>query len=233
LGEDFVKICARDLVAASVLSMLFAAGCGSGGDGGGAATNGEEKKSLRQVGDDAAGALKAASGVHLVGATSDNGKQVRLNLKFQGADIAGTVTQDGHATDIIKVGPASYLKADSGYYQAQGASPQAASLAADKWVKLPASSASTFDSFTLASLADELKSGPGDRGTVTQGSLNGRQVVVLKTPDGSASYIANTGAPVPLRVEKPGADGGRFDLTEYGMNFDIKAPAESVELPTG
>jgi hypothetical protein len=211
--------------------MLLAAGCGGGGSG--PATNGEEKKPTRQIGNDAAAALKAARSVHIVGTSTDSGKKTSLNLKFQGADTAGTVTQDGHTVEIIKVGAMSFLKADRGYYQAQGVPPQAAVLTADRWVKVPASSGSAFGDITLASFADQLASGPGDGGAVTQSMLNGQKVVLVKASNGTAGYVANTGAPVPLRLEKAGADSGRFDFSEYGANFGIKAPAEPLELPTG
>jgi hypothetical protein len=209
-------------------------GSRSGGSGSGdttPATNGEDKKPVDQIGKDAAAALKAARSVHVAGTSVDGGKQTSFDLKFQGADTKGTVTQDGHTAEIIKVGGQSFLKADRGFYESQGGG-AAADLAAGRWVKVPASSAAEFDSLTLQSFADELSSPDAGGGmpTASQGALDGRKVVVVKGTDGTTGYVANTGAPVPRRFEKPGSNGGRLDFTEYGTNFAITPPADAIAL---
>jgi hypothetical protein len=225
-----MKHAVRGLAALSMVSVMLV---GCGGSGGGAATNGEDKKPAAQIQKDAATALKSAHSVHVTGVEVDNGKQSTVDLKFQGADSTGTITQDGHKAEIIKVGGQTFLKADRGFYESMGAG-AAADLGAGRWVKESASSATGLFDVTVQNFADGLGSDPGGAAsTISQGTLDGRKVIVMKGKDGTIGYIANTGAPVPLRFEKPGSNGGRFTFADYGKDFGIRPPADAVTLPGG
>jgi hypothetical protein len=48
--------------------------------------------------------------------------------------------------------------------------------------------------------------------------------------DGSRLYVANTGPAYPIRGESKGANEGRIDFSEYGVDFQITAPENHVEL---
>jgi len=65
---------------------------------------------------------------------------------------------------------------------------------------------------------------------VEQTELDGRRVVVISMQDGSRLYVANTGPAYPIRGELKGADEARVDFSEYGVDFEITAPENYVEL---
>ena len=80
--------------------------------------------------------------------------------------------------------------------------------------------------FSLATYADALPTGnPPFEPTVEQATLDGDKVVVVSAQDGSKLYVANTGPAYPRRSESNGADLGRIDFTEYGVDFHITAPS--------
>lgn len=213
----------RRPVVVAALSALAAAGCG-----GGSTTNGLEKKTPTQVTQAAVAALKAAKSVRLVGETREGGRLLKIDFRFQGPDTAGTMARDGERAEIVKVGGTTYLKADRRFYQSAGGG-AAADLVADRWVKLASGGAKQFEELTLDSFAKDIGKEP-TTGKVERTTLAGRKAVLITQRNGTRLWVADVGAEYPLRAEKPGADGGHVDFTDYGADFRIAAPRDAVDL---
>jgi hypothetical protein len=127
----------------------------------------------------------------------------------------------------------AYLKGGADALTAMGAPSTAASLMADKWLKTSASNGQ-FAGF--ASLLDIDKfvsdlltpSGTPQKGKLTD--VDGAKAYTLIDPDNGTLYIAATGDPLPLRVEKSGDDGGRVDFTDFNDDLSVEAPAGAVDI---
>jgi hypothetical protein len=227
----------RRLTLAVTLTAVALAGSAGltacGGGGGDAPPNGVEKKPAKQVLKDAAAALKSSGSVHLTGSNRDSDGTTTVDLRLSGDNSTGTlVNADKKAkAKVIRTGGVTYIKANRAYYQWLKAPASVANTASDRWAKAP-SDLSSGNSFTLASLADGIV-GDLEVTTVRQGSLDGRKVVVLAgAKDGTTAYVANTGSPVPLRLEKGGRNPSRLDFGDYGEKVTIVAPRDAVTVPT-
>jgi hypothetical protein len=229
------------------LVALLASGCGGGTDSGGtqasdtraattqttsAETNGLEQQSAAQVQQAAVAAFKSAKSVHVSGtAPVEKGQPAGIDLRMQGNSSTGTMELEGAKLQITAIGDTLYLKADQKTWETFGVPTAAGQLLADKWVKVRSGQVTGLSGFSLDDLASQMSETDHPlEPTVEQSTLEGRKVVVLSQRDGSKLYVANTGRPYPLRVEKQGADAGRIDLTEYNADFNITAPSDAVDI---
>jgi hypothetical protein len=219
--------------AVALVGPLGLAGCGDGSGGGdaNAPLNGVEKKPAAQVMKDASAALKTAGSVHLKGTSSGSAGITTIDLRFQGDDTVGKIESGDKKAEVIRTGGVTYLKGSKAYYEGEKAPSAVAALAAGRWVKVPATSSSG-STFTLASFADSLSEDADEVTTVAQDTLDGSKVVVVSGKDGTKGYVANTGSPVPLRLEKTGKDGARLEFTDYGKKVGISAPGNAIDLPS-
>jgi hypothetical protein len=214
------------LAVAVALVALAVSNCG-----GGAKSNGLEKKSATQVQQAAAAALKAARSVHLTGTGRTEGKPARLDVRIQGEAGAGTIgLAPGTQYEITTIGHDIYIKADRRGWQALGA-PAAMQSLAGRWVKV--ADHRNLEGFSLDALAAQLTTPDSPlEPKVEQTTLNGKKAVVISQQNGSKLYVANTGPAYPLRGEYKGPDAGRLDFTEYGVDFHITAPSDAVNAPS-
>lgn len=213
----------RRLVTVGVLATLTAAGCG-GGD----TTNGLENKTPAQVTREATAALRAAKSVRIAGETRDGGRLLKVDLRFQGRDTAGTMERDGQRAEIIKVGGGTFIRADRPFYRsADGGA--AADLIADRWVKLAPGGVEELDDLTLDSFTRDLGR-VRVTGKVERATFAGRRVVVVTGSDGSRLHVSNLGAPTPVHKDRNGAGGARIDFSDYGTDFRIAAPKDAVDV---
>jgi hypothetical protein len=161
-------------------------------------TNGLEKKSAADVLKAAAGALRTAASVHIIGSGSGN----RLDLRMTGSSSAGTFEQGGVPIEATIIGGTLYVKADQAGLQKLGIPQPVQRQYAGRWLNLGAQDSK---GLTIANFASQLTAHPGrPEPKVRQAMLNGRKVVVISWQDGGKLHVANTGPAYPLRVESTG-----------------------------
>ena len=215
---------ARSIAVVAALIALPLTGCGSG-----TPSNGLEDKSAAQVQEEAAAAIRAAKSVHVIGTSVTDGASAQVDLRIiQDGSSSGTMTLEGAQFEITRVGEVTYVKADEEALASLGIPPEMPRLGADRWLKLSPQEASALEEFSLDSFAQALTTSESPLETeVEQTELDGTRVVVISTQHGSKLYIANADPAYPLRGEWT---GGRIDLREYDVDFQISAPENFVEL---
>jgi hypothetical protein len=215
------------IVAVAALVTLVLAGCG-----GGTSTNGLEDRSPAQIQEEAAAAITGAKGVHVKGTGGIiDSTPAQFDLRIQNGSSSGTITLEGAHFEITRVGEVIYVKADEAALESLGVPPEMHGLGADRWLKLAPQEASGLEGFSLDSFAQQLTTNESPLETeVEQTELGDRRVVVISQENGSRLYIANTGPAYPIRGELKGANEGRIDFSEYGVDFQITAPENYVEL---
>jgi hypothetical protein len=215
----------RSLAAVGLTALLLTA-CG-GSDG-----NGESAKKGPQVAADAAGALEKAGSVHLTGTGTMSGAQMQLDLRLQGADATGTITEGSDQIKLVGTGGKLYVQASSGFWTQAGIPASSAGALAGKWVIVPSSAAGQVLPFSLSGLADELRhpSGATIKDAVHTGTLNGKDVVVVTQTDGSTLDVAATGTPYPLRTVDKGESAGTINAGDFGKKVTITAPTGALDL---
>ena len=221
----------RTLVALFALGgIALVAGCG-----GGAKSNGIDK-----LGPDAALAkVKAAvadvKSVHVKGTINQSGQPLNLEV-FVGSDSAqGSIGVGGGTMDLRFVNGITYFRGDAKVFAAFGANAAQASLAAGRWIKDTSTSgpAASFAGFlNRKQLFDNLLT---PQGTVSAGgsaTVNGHKALILidNSSQGGKLYVASTGAALPLRIARTGANGGQIDFTDYNADVSVEAPAGAVDI---
>jgi hypothetical protein len=220
----------RACVPVPVVVVVFVAvalsGCGADSK-----TNGLEKMSAGQVQRKAAAALGSAKSAHVKGTGVFGGYPVQFDLRISGTSTSGALAAEGVRFEITKIGESTYVKGSEPALRKLGAAASAARAGANRWLKLGPKQVTLWEGFSLAELADQLvhDDNPVDP-RVTQGTLDGRRVVVLTQQNGSKLYVANTGRAYPLRGQYKGAAPARIDFTEYGTDFRITAPENAIDV---
>jgi hypothetical protein len=216
----------RQLAAVALAAAVLTA-CGGSDD------NGEGAKKGPRVASDAASALEKADAVHITGGGTSNGVTSTVDLRLQGPDATGSITQGGQKLQLVSVGGKVYVEAPSAFW-AQSGVPQATAGALDgKWVIVPDSAAASVLPVTLKGLADELRkptSGATINDAVHTGTLNGKKVVVVTQSDGSTLDVAATGSPYPLRTVDKGTNPGTVTASDFGKKTTITAPSGALDL---
>jgi hypothetical protein len=209
-------------------AALAGNGCGGGDD---ARTNGLETMPAAKVQQMAADALRSASSAHVTGTSVVDGAPTSLDLRFDGSSSTGTLAAGGVRLAITRIGDEFFVKADRAALRQLGASPELRKIGAGRWLELGGRQITQWTGFSLAELAGQL-SNVGSRleAGVTQSTLDGRPVVVLRWQDGSKLYVANTGAPYPLRGEYRSGAAGRIEFAGYGAASRIAAPVDAVDV---
>jgi hypothetical protein len=218
-------------VLAVLVSLAFVGACG-GSSGG--ASNGIEKLSAKDALAKAQAAVSAVSSMHAAGTISQGGKTLTLDVTAGKDQGQGTVDVGGGQLELRFVDGTAYMRGEASALTAMGAPAAAATLAAGKWLK---SSATNGDFAGFVSLLD-IKQFTDQlltpKGTPTAGKLteiNGAKAYTLIDPEGNGTlYIAATGQPFPLRVEKTGTDGGKVDFSDFGADLNVAAPDGAIDI---
>lgn len=187
----------------------------------------EAGKTSTQVLADAKSALFNAKSVHISGTVLQQGKQQKLDLRFEGNNTSGTETTSGLVVNIVKIGSTAYIKAPAAFWTKTAGS-KAAGLAG-KWIK-STGSGNVLRSLTLQSIAAGLNSTDSAiQPEVKKATLDGKKALVLTQKDGSTLTVADAATPVPLQiVNKTPAKKGQLDFTDYGAAQNIAAPKGAV-----
>ncbi|MFJ1754592.1 hypothetical protein [Kitasatospora sp. NPDC088134] len=239
----------------AALLAVLAAGCGSsGGSGGGSspaatgpasaasttaaagADNGVGQLSAPEALQRAVRALKDAGAVRAVGTVSGGGSQISMDLRMDTVgSCTGTLTQSGTGSfQVVKSGQQLWVKPDLAFWQSHGGS-AAAELVGDRYLKTTADNADFAeigDLCNLGTLADQIGTGKTDLAKGAPTTVQGRPALTLTNSASTGTgtlYVASTGSPVPLRLEKA---TGTVDFSDFGTPVPTATPgpAQSLDL---
>jgi hypothetical protein len=219
------------LVVAGAASVVLLAGCGSSspttaaaGASSAPAGNGMDKLTANEILKQAQAAASAATSVHVAGKAA----ALSIDLEIGAASADGKVGTDGDMVEVVRVGGVYYLKADKAFWT-KNTNAKAATLLADKYVKVDAAQVDEYKAFT--NMSDFFTGALKASGTVTKGSVttvDGQRAITLKdSSDGSLLFIALDGSPLPIKTQNSGADGGDVTFTGWNAPVTVAAPAAS------
>jgi hypothetical protein len=240
----------RCLFITTVLAGLALAGCGSTGPAaaGGAIGRGamgrdgsypEAAKSAGQIYADVQAAARTVRSVRITGSMAQGGDTARLAFVVGTAGAYGTLTVDGVAARLMRVGSAGYVKAPEASWQ-NALGEEEAQLLKGKWVMIPVTDLNSTDSgsygilrfLTIRNLLGQLFT-VGDSLAKVPGIhvIGGIPTVELRdTTDGTQLYVAVAGITRP--IEELGGQGftGSLRFTGYGQPVKLARPAGAVSL---
>jgi hypothetical protein len=174
-------------------------------------------------------------------ASAKTSVQQRLDLRVgrgpKGQALAsGTITTIASAGGqtltvpiaVIRVGDQLFIYADKSYYARIGAK---VALAAGHWLSLPVSQDRAFADLTDVT---QFAGGLASTDAKTGGELRlGTIPAVVVQTGGALVYVASSGAPRLLRLQRPAAANalaGTLDFSEYGAALSVRAPAGAIAL---
>ncbi|MER7332941.1 MULTISPECIES: hypothetical protein [unclassified Micromonospora] len=226
----------RTALALAVAAVLLT-GCGEGaGDGVDVAVwatpadNGVAGLTPEQILEKSLAATKAAKSFRIKGFAEADGTPIRLDFKFSGRDVHGTVTMEGATVEMLSVGGDRYIRPDKKFWAltaGANAADRIAILLGDRWAIVPDDDKSLRGLFTLVDV-DKLFE---PEGTLTKNETTevaGTPAVGLVDQGGDSGtlWVARFGEPYPVRMDAPPDEEGQVTFTEFGAPFaEIRKPA--------
>ena len=225
----------------AVAVVVGLTGCGSSGSAptssaASPALNGENNKTATQIISDVHAATAAASSVWVRGTVPSGGSPLQMSLHVGDQAATGSVLVGGHSVDIIRAGTTIYLKGPAGFYTSQGASSASANLVGGRWLRIPASTATTssYASFLamtdLKSLMGVLLSPSGSVTVAGTGTALGTPVVYLADGTGGKLAISLQGQPYPMEINSGNAATGQVTFSQWNAPIAARAPSGPVAL---
>lgn len=209
------------------------AACGGSSGGGGSSDNGISSKSPDQIVSAVNAAVNGVNSVHVAGSVSNSGSQTTLNLNLlNGKGGKGSMSQAGLAFKIVAVGNQVYINGSNAFWAKFGGS-AAAKLLSGKWLKAPATGQlSSIASLTnVHTLFNQLLSSHGKLAKGSTTTVNGQKVIAVNdTTNGGTLYVATTGKPYPVELNKTGSDGGKITFDQFNQAVTLAAPANSIDI---
>ena len=105
-------------------------------------------------------------------------------------------------------------------------------MIADRWLLMPADQAGELGPLSLDGLTDELvdpESGVSEE--VETGQVDGQDVLVATTEEGSTMSVLADGSDYPVLIEKTGdEDPGSVTFSGFGERQEITARADFIDL---
>lgn len=191
-----------------------------------------EGKTGPEVAAAAADALEAAGSVHVAGTMSTDGQEGQIDLQLQGEDAIGSITLGGTEIQLITAGGAVYAQAPLEFWTSFGIPDGAAAMFENRWVTVPGEAGAGFAEFSLAGFADELRN-PSDgaiKDEVSEGEVDGEDVVVVEQENGSTLKVADDDPAYPLEMTNSGDSTGTVTFDRFGETTDISAPVNPLDL---
>lgn len=221
----------RRLTGPVVLVVLAAllAGCG-----GGAGDNGITKLSADAALAKVKAAAKDVTSVHVAGSIAQQGQSIALDVHVGRDRGQGVLTINGGDLEVRLLDGTAYVKGAAETFTKLGVPAIQAQIVGGKWLKSSATGGE-FAAFTefldVDSLFESLLKPDGDVETGDTTTIGGEEAFELvDSADSGSLYIATHGDPLPLRVEKGGAAGGKVDFTDYGEDVEVEAPDGALDL---
>ncbi|MGY2127985.1 hypothetical protein [Blastococcus sp. SYSU DS0617] len=190
-----------------------------------------EGKTGSEVAEMAADALEESGAVRMSGTMTTDGEEGEVDLQLQGDDAAGSISIGGVEIELISVGGDVYMKAAPEFWASFGMPEEAAAEFEGQWVAVPGDAAADFAEFSLAGIADELRSPDGEIQDETRtDELDGEDVVIVEQEDGSSLTVADDDPPYPLQMSGGGDSEGTVTFSDHGEEQDISAPDDVMDL---
>ncbi|MEA2208119.1 MAG: hypothetical protein QOF54_596 [Solirubrobacteraceae bacterium] len=224
----------RTQILASLAALAAALGLLAGCGGSSSSGNGVAGKSTTQILAATKRAADAAKSVHVSGSLVSGGTPITLDMNLiAGKGGRGQLSQGGLTFELIEVGNTVYIKGSSAFYKHIGGA-AAAQLLQGKWLKA-ASGSSGFASIgqltNLRALVDQTLA---DHGTLTKTgttTINGTKVVgVTDKGKGGTLYIAATGKPYPVQINRSGSGTGTISFDHWDEAVTLAAPANAIDI---
>ncbi|MFJ1972019.1 hypothetical protein ACIO93_25450 [Streptomyces sp. NPDC087903] len=224
-------------VCALVVTGTGLTGCG--GDDPDAGTNGVGKLQPGQIQSRTRTAAEAAEAVHLSGSVVTSGRTYTLDMRLKSDGGSGSVTSQGMAFRLLRIGERLYLKADAGFWnQADGDGDTGAADKLDgKFVKVPQGDPAykKFSGFTDKDvLLEGLLTLHGELATDGHHEQAGVRTIRITGDEGSGGTldVSLEGKPYPLRLARAGG-AGTLRFSDWGQDFAVKAPASGDTVDYG
>jgi hypothetical protein len=183
----------------------------------------------------AADALEQAGSVRMQGSITDDDGPGSVDVRLQGADLAGTMVRGGQPVQVVMTGGQAYVNTTAAWWMAHGAPPSAANGVAGVWVHMLDTRFT--EPFSLDALLGYLHEaahedfdppvhadGPGGRPVW--------QLREVRTDDGFLA-VAAEGTPYPVELTVTASEGGQssvdYTFSEFGVAQPIVAPTGAVE----
>ena len=219
-------------VPAVILAFAIAA-CGGSSGSASSSDNGISSKSPDQIVSAVNTAVNGVNSVHVAGAVSNGGSKTTLDLNLvNGKGGKGTMSQSGLAFKIVAVGNQVYINGSNAFWQKFGGS-AAAQLLSGKWLKAPATGQlSSIASLTnVHTLFNQLLSSHGKLAKGSTTTVHGQKVIAVNdTTNGGTLYVATTGKPYPIELNKSGSDGGQITFDQFNQPVTLAAPSNSIDI---
>lgn len=210
----------RYRVAFSTIALVLgvaAASCGSSST----SSNGETDKTPDQILSDSAAAIRNVTSYHFIVDTTQTGSALHLDLRVGGpGKVAGSLTTEGLSVDIVVSGSDVYLRGGKDFWTKFGGA-AAATLVADKWVKVPSSATESItkplgEFADTSTIAKCLITSP--HGTLTKSTT---------TVDGQAVIELHDAG------DQPGTEVGTLDLAATGSPYPVRLVSSGSRKPGG
>jgi hypothetical protein len=225
---------ARRTLPSAVCAIALAGvlgGCGGSSSSG----NGIESKPAAAIVSSALKAAESAKTVHVSGAGTAEGSQLRIDLRIDGEKGAtGTITKGNLSVRLIRLGSRAYINGGASFYERYGGA-EAAKLLKGRWLETSATSgegAALSDLTNLKSLLAGIRG--GHSASLQKGAtktIDGvKAIAVTDTKKHGTLYVATTGKPYPLELIKTGSEGGSFSFGEWNKPVSVSKPANPLDL---
>ncbi|GAA5043113.1 hypothetical protein [Streptomyces sp. SID10815] len=227
------------LCAVSVVAGAGLTGCS--GDDPDAGTNGVGKLPAAQIQSRTRAAADSAGAVHVSGDVVSNGRTYRLDMRLKPDGGTGSVTSQGVAFGLLRVGEQLYLKADAAFWNhaddAGKGDGGAAGKLDGKYVKVPQGDPSyqRFSGFTdKKALLDGLLTLHGTLATDGRHEASGVRTIRLTGAGGTGGTldVSLEGSPYPLRLQRAGG-AGTLGFSEWNKDFPLTQPAKDQTVDYG
>jgi hypothetical protein len=228
------------IAATLAVGAVITAGCGSSSSTSStAANNGEAAKSASQILADTQAAAKSATSVHLaISGLPGQFSGASLDLS-KGNGATGSMNVGKSSIDLTVTNTAFYMKGDGTFWQTETSSPATAQLFAGKWIKIPTTGSAAASLSQVKSITDMDTFFSGalkPSGTVTKAgttTVNGIQVVQLKSGTGGSLFVSLEGTPYPVEIQQnPSQGGGLATFSNWNAPVTVAAPAGAIDFST-
>lgn len=216
-------------LAGSALALLAAllAGCGAA-----SSSNGLAGRPPAEIVAAARTAAANAATVHVVGSTSSGGTPVGIDMELvRGKGGQGRITVGALEMELIRIGPAAYVRGNGALYQ-RVAGREAGALQG-RWLKVTKGSGDLFPLLSLSDLptiVDAVLAGHGELANGPAATVEGRPVLTVRDlARGGTLYVAATGAPYPLEA-RGGAGGGLLRFERWNGPIALEAPTDVTNV---
>ncbi|MET9729883.1 hypothetical protein ABZZ79_04185 [Streptomyces sp. NPDC006458] len=219
-------------------------GCGS--EDPDAGTNGVGKLPPAKIQSETRAAAGSVDAVRLSGTVVAGGRTYQLDMRLKEDGGSGSLTAQGAAFELLRIGDELFLKADAGFWNHEDGKGEhekgdddsaAAGKLGGKYVKVPQGDPSykRFSGFTDKDvLLESLLTLHGALATDGHHEQSGVRTIRITGDKGSGGTldVSLEGKPYPLRLVRAGG-AGTLSFSDWGKDFALKQPPKGETVDYG